>query len=69
MLALTVKIDPAELDIYDLYVRICANRMSQEADLEDSYSPVYLVNSLCITVALAVVFGLSLLLMDIVNIY
>ena len=44
-----------------------ANGVSKEADLEGSYSPVCLVDSLRITVVLAIAFGLSLSLIDVAN--
>ena len=53
----------------DLQIYICANRTNQDANLEEFHSPVYLTNSLGITVALTAVFGLTPLLIDITNAY
>ena len=64
-----VKIDPNKPNIYDLRVRLCANGALQELSLETLYSPVYLANSLHITIVLAAAFNLSLLLIDVVNTY
>ena len=67
IIALTVKTDLSEPDIYNLRVRIRINEASQEAELKDSYSPICLVDSLKIVVVLAAVFILSLSLIDAVN--
>ena len=48
---------------------MCANRASQDAKLEGLYLPVCLMDSLRITVTLAVAFSLNLSLIDIVNTY
>ena len=64
-----VKTNSAKPDIYNLKVRMCTNSSLQDAKLEDSHSSVYLVDSLCITVALKAAFSLSLSLTDIVNAY
>ena len=62
-----MKADPTEPDMYDLRVELCVNGASQDSTLEDSYSPVCSINSLYITVTLATAFGLTFLLLDVVN--
>ena len=69
VLVSTVKTSPSAPDICDLRIRLCANGADQTADLEESYSPVCLADSLRITIALAAAFGLSLSLIDVVNAY
>ena len=56
-------------DMHKLQIRICANSINQDTNLKKFYSPVYLADSLQITVALTIAFGLMLSLIDIVNTY
>ena len=55
--------------MYDLRIRMCPNGMKQDSTLEDLYSPICLINSLRITMALAAAFHLILSLFDVINAY
>ena len=69
VLVSAVKTNPSEPDIWDLRIRLCANGATQSVDLEHSYSPVCVADSLRIAITITTAFNLSLSSLCVVNAY
>ena len=67
VLVSAVKTNPSEPYFHYPRIRLCANGENQPADLEDSYSPGCLADSLCITIAIDAGFNFPLSLLDFFN--
>ena len=58
-----------ELDMYNLRMKLHTNSTNLNSTLEESYSSIYLVESSCITIILAIAFNLHLSKLRITNTY
>ena len=69
VIVLVMKIDLLELDIWNLRIQLHTNSTNLNSTLEESYSSIYLVESSCITIILAIAFNLHLSKLRITNTY